>query len=493
MNIQNPKHAINNELKDNNFLKDNKNFTTNTRYYKKEMNNYNKFKDLRNNVEFFSFNRNDYIKEANKIMSQRLIDKNADLIGKRSQDKINIISNTREIGRNNFVIDAIKKNINNIKLIEKNYKNSLVKSEKELKTDFTDFHKFLDSKNDKIKEENASLLNLRDKHEQALEKYDRELQRYKKLSEDLEKKVKIICLLKTYGAFIYKILGIKFWLNGIPEINQKTKNFEEISDLVIAKYKLLNEKEQANKEEDYFDDKFLIIKFKELEQRVIQSINSTGFQIRDLKEKQYKEETLKRMNSTITKLNFKQKDVTQRKNRLTKNIDKAESIKFDEESTNKYLEYIIELGKETEKFDLNISNFFPDIINNDYQKKMKEYDFQYYTIKTLNNLKKKETLINKFIEYIDNVKSSEDSEIIMEIEQDMKNKNKKEKLKQLKLKQQQLHDEKNRKALERNTRFVVIGRKIPKIYKFNKIKKSMTNLENKVKDDMELLFYDQDD
>ena len=493
MNIQNPKHAINNELKDNNFLKDNKNFTTNTRYYKKEMNNYNKFKDLRNNVEFFSFNRNDYIKEANKIMSQRLIDKNADLIGKRSQDKINIISNTREIGRNNFVIDAIKKNINNIKLIEKNYKNSLVKSEKELKTDFTDFHKFLDSKYDKIKEENATLLNLRDKHEQALEKYDRELQRYKKLSEDLEKKVKIICLLKTYGAFIYKILGIKFWLNGIPEINQKTKNFEEISDLVITKYKLLNEKEQANKEEDYFDDKFLIIKFKELEQRVIQSINSTGFQIRDLKEKQYKEETLKRMNSTITKLNIKKKDVTQRKNRLTKNIDKAESIKFDEESTNKYLEYIIELGKETEKFDLNISNFFPDIINNDYQKKMKEYDFQYYTTKTLNNLKKKETLINKFIEYIDNVKSSEDREIIMEIEQDMKNKNKKEKLKQLKLKQQQLHDEKNRKALERNTRFVVIGRKIPKIYKFNKIKKSMKNLENKVKDDMELLFYDQED
>ena len=493
MDIQNPKHAINNELKDNNFLKDNKNFTTNTRYYKKEMNNYNKFIDLGNNVEFFSFNRNDYIKEANKIMSQRLIDKNADLVGKRSQDKINIISNTREISRNNFLIDAIKKNINNIKLIEKNYKNSLVKSEKELKTDFTDFHKFLDSKNDKIKEENATLLNLRDKHEQALEKYDRELQRYKKLSEDLEKKVKIICLLKTYGAFIYKILGIKFWLNGIPEINQKTKNFEEISDLVIAKYKLLNEKEQANKEEDYFDDKFLIIKFKELEQRVIQSINSTGFQIRDLKEKQYKEETLKRMNSTITKLNIKKKDVTQRKNRLTKNIDKAESIKFDEESTNKYLEYIIELGKETEKLDINISNFFPDIINNDYQKKMKEYDFQYYTIKTLNNLKKKETLINKFIEYIDNVKSSDDRGIIMEIEQDMKNKNKKEKLKQLKLKQQQLHDEKNRKALERNTRFVVIGRKIPKIYKFNKIKKSMTNLENKVKDDMELLFYDQDD
>ena len=84
IDIQNPKRTINNELKENNVLSNNninsdKNFTTNTRYYKKERNNYNKFKDLRNNVEFYSFNRNDYIKEANKIMLQRLGDKNAEL------------------------------------------------------------------------------------------------------------------------------------------------------------------------------------------------------------------------------------------------------------------------------------------------------------------------------------------------------------------------------------------------------------------------------
>ena len=503
INIQNPKRTTNDYFKENNtntILNGNntsnvneKNLTTNTRYYNRVRNNYNKFKDLRNNIEFYSFNRNDYIKEANKIINTRLKEKNAEYTRNKNKDKIALMSDTREICRNNFVIDAIKKNINKIKLIEKNYKKSLVKTEKELKSDLTVFHKFLDNKNEKIKEENLTLLNLRERHEQAMEKYEKELQRYKKLSEELEKKIKIISVLKNYGKFIYKILGFQFWLDGIPEINQKTKNFEQIADLVIEKYRLLNNKEQSHKEEDYFDDRFLIIKFKDLEQRVIQSINYNGFIIRDLKEKQYKEETLQRMDSTIKILNTQKDDITKRKISLVKNIDKAQSIKFDDESAQKYLDYIIELGKETEKYDINASNYFPEIQPNEFEAKVKEYDFHYYTFNALNNLKKKETLINKFIEYIDDIKNSESREIIMEIEQDRKNKNKKEKLRQLKKKQEQLHDEKNKKALERNTRFVVIGRIVPKIYQFSKNKKAVTSKENKEKDDMDLLYFNEDD
>ena len=238
IDIKNQKRAINNIIKenaDNNNLNE-KNFPSITRFNKKEKNNYNKFKDLRNNVEFYSFNKNDYIKEANKIIYQRLDEKNTEYTGNKNKNKITVLSDTREICRNNFVIDSIKKNIHKIKLIEKNYKSSLVKTEKELETDLKVFHKFLENKNEKIKEEKFTLINLREKHEQTLEKYEKELLRYKKLSEELEKKIKIISLLKNYGAFIYKILGIKFWLDGIPEINQKTKNFEEIADLLIEKY-----------------------------------------------------------------------------------------------------------------------------------------------------------------------------------------------------------------------------------------------------------------
>ena len=494
--IKNQKRTINNGERETNINSNSKekNYTlnTNSRFFKRERNNYRKFKDLRNGVEFISFNRKDYIIEANKIMNQRFKDKNNDLLGKRSQDKTAILSDTREICRNNFVIEAIKKNMKKIKIKEKNYKSSLIKTEEEMKTDLKVFREFLDSKNGKMKEENEALLNLRDKHEHALEKYDKELQRYKKLSEELEKKVKIICLLKNYGDFIYKILGVNFWLEGVPQINQKTKNFEQIADLVIEKYSLLNNKEQENNEEDFFDDNFLIIKFKELEQRVIQSIKSNELKIRELKEKLYKEEMIDKMNSTLSKLTIKNKDVTKRKTRLIRNIDKAKSIKIDDEISNKYLEYIIELGKETEKCNIDANNYFPNLIPNE-EIKVKEYDFHYYTIKTLSNLKKKETLINKFNEYIDDIKNSENRNLIIEIEQELKNKNKKEKLKQLKLKQQQLYYEKNQKALERNTKFVVIGRIVPKIYQFNKNRRSTSRLENKVRDDMELLYYNEDD
>ena len=132
--IKNQKRTINNGERETNINSNSKekNYTlnTNSRFFKRERNNYRKFKDLRNGVEFISFNRKDYIIEANKIMNQRFKDKNNDLLGKRSQDKTAILSDTREICRNNFVIEAIKKNMKKIKIKEKNYKSSLIKTSK---------------------------------------------------------------------------------------------------------------------------------------------------------------------------------------------------------------------------------------------------------------------------------------------------------------------------------------------------------------------------
>ena len=159
----------------------------------------------------------------------------------------------------------------------------------------------------------------------------------------------------------------------------------------------------------------------------------------------------------------------------------------------KYLQYIIELGKETEKFDINELDYFEDDIPKEYEKMVKEYDFNYFTVKTLNNLKKKERLINKFIEYIENIEKSDDKNIISDIEQERKNENKREKLKNLKLKQQQIHEERNKKAMERNGKFVVIGRAVPKIYQFNKLKHLKTNKNDQNQNDMDLLFFNEED
>ena len=363
-----------------------------------------------------------------------------------------------------------------------------------MKKDLNNFNAFIRSKSDKIKEENAILLKLSDIHEQAMEKYDKEFQKYKKLMEELEKRIKFICMLKNYGFFIYKILGKKFWLDGIPEISHKTKNFEQVSDLIIEKFNLLYNKEKINNEENYFDDGFLIIKFNDLEQKIIHSIKNSQFKIWDLKEKVNKEHMLRKMSSTISDLKFQKNIVNIKQKILVRNVEKAKSIKFDEESTNKYLDYIIELEKETEKYSIDPTIYFPELSHNEQENTtIKKYDLKYYAVKTLNNLRKKEALINKFIEYIDKLKHSENKDIILKIENDLKKNYKREKLKELKMKQKQIHEEKNKKTLARNTRYVIKGRAVPKIYKFNKNKYSSTSLENKVKDDMELLYYNEDD
>ena len=477
-----------------NYLPKIKNSTTNLNFYNKNQNNYKKFNDLRNTVQFHSFNKKDYIFEANKIIKTRRENKNTDLLGLKNKTKDSIISDTKEICLNNFVIDAIKTNINNMSLKEKDHKQSLICSEKEFETDYKTFLNFLEKRKNKLRLENDTLLKCKEIHEEAKERYYKELAKYKKLNEELEKKIKIISMLKNYGIFVYKLLGMNFWMEGIPDIDQKNKNYEEISDLILDKFDLLSNKDDVfNEQKENFDDTFMIIKFNDFEEKVIQRIKYKEEYFKDLNKDMNYDEYLNIIKNNVNNLKMREKKLISEKNKLIKSIDSSKNINQKDENIEKYIQYIIELGKETEKFEINEFDYFEDNTPKEYEKMVKEYDFNYYTIKTLNNLKKKERVINKFIEYIENVENSEDKNIIGDIEQERKNENKREKLKNLKLKQQQIHEERNKKAMERNGKFVVIGRVVPKIYQFNKSKNLKTNKTNKNQNDMDLLFFNEED
>ena len=467
------------------------NYTTKTgNENTRERRNKSRFLDLKTTTHFFPSITRDYIQEANNILLLRYENKNVDLLTKNN-DKIKVMADTREISRNNQVIKEIKKDRAKIQLKCNSYKNSLIKSQNEMKTDIQKFKDYLNIKNSKNKREYALLLKIRNIHEEIMEKYETEMQKCKKLSEELEKKVKIIYILKNYGSFIYKILGKKFWLDNIPEINHKTKNFELISDLVIEKYNLLNSRKQLNNEEYYFDDGILVIKFRDLEQKVLQSVSSNGLQIWELKDKLHREELINKMTSRIPKLINKNDEITKNKNVLEKNVKEAKSIKFDNETLDTFQDFIIELGNEIEEFTIDETIYFPDLKEKEPINEVKENDCKFYSQQVLNSLKKRETLINRFIEYFDYIRKSEDREIFLEIEQERKKISKKEKLKLLKQNQELINLEKIQKALERNTKFVIIGKKVPQIYKFNKTKIATLKKENKEKDDMELLFYDE--
>jgi hypothetical protein len=195
------------------------------------------------------------------------------------------------------------------------------------------------------------------------------------------------------------------------------------------------------------------------------------------------------MNNQLNDLKSRERALTTEKNKLMKEIENSKNKRQKDENTDKYLEYIIDLGKETEKCDIDENSLFEDNTPKEYQKMVKEYDYNFYTIKNLNDLKKKERIINKFIEYIEHIENSEDKKMIMEIEFERKNENKRLKLKNLKMKQQKLHENKNRKALERNAKFVVIGRAVPKVYQLNKSQNKKMNKSNQNKNDFDLLFF----
>ena len=90
----------------------------------------------------------------------------------------------------------------------------------------------------------------------------KEIADYKKLIEDLERTVKLICLLKSYGSFVHKVLKIKFDFDNVPDIDSRERNFEEVSNKILNHYDNLKNSETINLLDD---EKFMFIKFNELE------------------------------------------------------------------------------------------------------------------------------------------------------------------------------------------------------------------------------------
>ena len=457
-------------------------------------NNYKKFSDLRNKIEFHSFNKNDYIKEANKILRQRFDNKNHDLLGLRNKSKSSIFSDIKIISLNNYLINEIKKEINSMITKQDAYKKALINRENEFEADYRIFLNYLENRKNRLKKENDNILKLKEIHEESKERFYKELMLNKKLNEELEKRIKIICLLKNYGSFVYRLFGMDFWMKDIPDLSQKNKNFEDIYKIIIEKYDNSLKKNNINEKNEKFDDTFIFIKFKEYEEKFINAMKSKNTLLEELDiQKEYDKE-LNQIQKNINNLKVKEMNLILEKTKLIKSINNIKNRKQRDENIDKYLEYIMQLGKETEKLNINEDNYFVDDTPKEYQKMVKEYDFNYYTVKTLNNLKKNERLINKFIEYIEKVEKSEDHKIITEIELNRKNENKREKLKSLKLKQQEIYENRNIKSLERNGKFVIIGRYVPKLYPFSKSKNKKLNKNDKNKNDIDLLyFHDEDD
>ena len=429
------------------------------------------------NDQFKGKDQKAFINEANKIMRERMKNKGS-TINSKSRKKNVVMNDTREICLKNYLIGLLKEKRTDINEKERNITKALRDSENKLDLDYKNFLNFVEGTKRKQKKEEEELQRLKSLHEQKEIIYKREITDYKKLIEDLERTVKLICLLKSYGSFVHKVLKIKFDFDNVPDIDARERNFEEVSNKILNHYDNLKNSETINLLDD---ENFMFIKFNELEEKVVKVLQKKEIidKEKNYETNSYKEEILE-LKRRVKDCEIEAKQIQNEKDQIINSINKLKPQKDNE--VNQYLDYILELGNMTGD------------LNNKTKGKKNIIDLLNFTKETLSVLQQKETLINDYIIEIENIEENGDKKLINDIITDRKKFNKREKQMQLKIKQEQNENNKRLKAIERAQRVIIKGRKVPQEYPIIKGKKKQKDDNEGNEDDYyAMLYYSSDD
>ena len=428
--------------------------------------------------QFQGRNRKDFINEANKIMRERMKNKGS-TINSKSKFKSVVLMDSKEISLKNYLIGLLKDKRTDINEKERNIEKALKESENQLDRDCKEFIDFVEDTKRKLKLEDDEFIRYRNLHEKTENLYRKECSEYKKLSEDLERTVKLICLLRSYGIFVYKVLGQKFWFENIKEVDPRLRNYEEVANNILEKYDSIDENV---KQQIINDETLLIVKFKEFEDKVIKILESKEIVDKEITgiKKSYDDE-IEELQRRARDFREEVKRVNKEKKELLFNNEKATPQVDSELDT--YLKYLLELGQALgvvdKKFNKNKKN-----IN----------DFIILTQDTLRVLGEKEKEINGYINEIERIEEYGDKKLIHIIEMERKKDNKREKQLMLKLNQEQIEKNKILKAIERAQKLTIKGRKVPKEFPIIKEKKKKNDNDKKNNyNDYEMLYYSDEE
>ena len=426
----------------------------------------------------FRINQKSYLTEANKIMKERMKNKGNAITSKHRMRNI-VMNDTRDICLKNYLIGLLKESRTDLNEKEKNITKALRDSENRLDTDYRNFIDFVEGTKKKQKREEEELVRLKTLHEEKDNLYKKECLENKKLYEELEKTVKMICLLKSYGSFVHRVLNMNFELDNIPDIDPRERNFESVGNTLLKKFNIMN----SNKKIDELleDDNFMMMKFNDYEIKVVKELEK--------KEVLYKNQVnlTDNYNEEIEELKRRyddcleeSKSIENEKKEIQNQINKLKPHKNSD--LNQYLDYIVELGLATGD------------LNNRLKGKKNFMDLLSFTKETLLAIERKELAVNEYIAEIEDIEENGDKQLIHDVELDRKRTNKREKQLQIKEKQDEIENIKRQRAVDRAQRVVIIGRKVPKEYPIIKGKKKKNNdNKNQEDDDYGMLYYSSDE
>ena len=489
------------------FSLNNNSSTTNASVVKKQPKFLPKLKTTRSNHMIKNVNFDFFIKKKNLGINYYIEPTPSSRLSNKEQD--NLIANADHIlrGRTNkigSIISIGKKNHRRIALAiakgisKKNYTINLLKeqrtkiNEKEIlieqavkdfseqyENDYRRFIEFVANEKKRQLLEDDVAISIKEKMEKKKLNLDEEILMNKRLEETLDRKIREIFTLKSYGSFISKIFNKTFSFDEIEEGDPHRRNIENIVNELINIYETKNKYEPLPKELN--DVQGLAKSYVIYEDKILMALRIKDITKKEIeKQRQRYEKEIEQVKLSLLDYENDLKNI-----KTEKNIVIAEMKNF-KLSQNEILEmiltYTIELGK-----DIGTDFPIPNSMENENL-----IDFQLYAKKTLEVLKNQEALINNLICEIENTieYGNIDEKILMDkCIGDQKKVNKKEKQLKMKLMQEELIYQKKQKALKRMNKYVVGGRKAPMIFNLkNFITQNKTR--NSEKSDEKLNIYD---
>ena len=435
------------------------------------------------------------------------------------------LKKSEDVRLKNYMIREIIKKREEIKEIEKSMTEEIQKKEKKFDKKYQEYIDEVERNQQKNKEEENELNSLKFAKNKLDSFYNSEKTENKKLEEKLKRIINKMLILKKYGSFVHKIFGYDFIYDKLKVIEGKNHFtiMEEFIKIYDDEEKKLNEQnnddplenkllssnkdmgllltdnqltttkteeEENNKKEDIYDllffegEDLLLQHFSYYEDQLVKFLKT-----HDVSDKEKIE--IKKNNDEEIEMLKKRKEECE-KDIIKLNEHKKEQILLmknyrigDIEETKKYFNYILELG---------------DLIgvkNKPTANKLKNLsDCLYYCKDAINTLEKKEEYVNDYINEIDNIfqnGSEEDKCLIGEVIWERKKDIKKAKQEEIKKNQKDIQDAKNLKAIDRENRIVVKGRKVINdfpLIKNQKKKKKVVKKNNG--EETEFLYYSSD-
>ena len=419
---------------------------------------------------------------AEQIMRERMKNHGVVIAGGKLLLKSIALRVSKEVSKKNYTINLLKEKRTQINEKERLINQALKEFSEQYESDHKKFIDFVEEEKRKQKLEEESMIDIKGKREKKEESLNEEGLLNKKLEDMLERKIKDIYVLKSYGSFLNKVFDKYFVYDETAQIDSREKNYEKIANKIIDIYERKDKYEKLPKELE--DEELLIKKYILLKNKIMNGLTYKELLDKEiLKQKKYFEKELNQLKLSLIDYESDFNIIKEEKNNV--NVEMRNYKIHEDSSFDKILDIILDLGKE-------IGTNWPIPISKDRKNLV---DFVLYAKKTLETLKNKEVLINSGITEIENAilyGSKKEKSLMERSISEQKKINKRENQLKTKQFQEELKNQINLRAIERAQKMVVTGRKAINYSIFKNTKKIKKIIHKSKDDDLGYIYYATD-